>query len=63
MEADIENHWRTLYKLEKSFSEAPNALRIASAVKAKVESFKELVPMVQVKIRSLIKPYPAVLVH
>ncbi|XP_015226728.1 PREDICTED: dynein heavy chain 7, axonemal [Cyprinodon variegatus] len=48
VEADIENHWRTLYKLEKSFSEAPNALRMATTVKAKVEGFKELVPMVQV---------------
>ncbi|XP_029968156.1 dynein heavy chain 7, axonemal-like [Salarias fasciatus] len=48
VEGDASNYWRTLYKLEKDFSEVPKALYIVTAVKAKVEEFKEHIPMVQV---------------
>uniref|UniRef100_A0A669BJA2 Dynein axonemal heavy chain 7 n=1 Tax=Oreochromis niloticus TaxID=8128 RepID=A0A669BJA2_ORENI len=48
VEGDVGNYWRALYKLEKSLSEVPNALNIANTVKAKVEDFKEHIPMVQV---------------
>ncbi|XP_026150549.1 dynein heavy chain 7, axonemal isoform X2 [Mastacembelus armatus] len=48
VEADVGNYWRTLYKLEKSFTEVPKALNIATTIKAKVEEFKEHIPMVQV---------------
>ncbi|XP_058478991.1 dynein axonemal heavy chain 7 [Solea solea] len=48
VEEDVSNYWRTLYKLEKGFSEVPNALNIATTIKAKVDDFKEHIPMVQV---------------
>ncbi|XP_060945031.1 dynein axonemal heavy chain 7 [Limanda limanda] len=48
VEEDVSNYWRTLYKLEKGFSEFPKALNIATSMKAKIEEFKEHIPMVQV---------------
>uniref|UniRef100_A0A3P8WKL1 Dynein axonemal heavy chain 7 n=1 Tax=Cynoglossus semilaevis TaxID=244447 RepID=A0A3P8WKL1_CYNSE len=48
VEEDVSNYWRTLYKLEKGFCEDPNALNMATTIKAKIEEFKEHIPMVQV---------------
>ncbi|XP_026231920.1 dynein heavy chain 7, axonemal isoform X2 [Anabas testudineus] len=48
VEGDVGNYWRTLYKLEKAFAEVPKVLNIATTIKAKVEDFKEHIPMVQV---------------
>ncbi|XP_044073688.1 dynein axonemal heavy chain 7 isoform X2 [Siniperca chuatsi] len=48
VEGDVGNYWRTLYKLEKGFSDVPKALNIATTMKTKVEDFKEHIPMVQV---------------
>ncbi|KAK2839527.1 hypothetical protein Q5P01_013267 [Channa striata] len=48
VEGDVGNYWRTLYKLEKGFTEVPKALNIATIIKAKVEDFREHIPMVQV---------------
>ncbi|TMS06223.1 Dynein heavy chain 7, axonemal, partial [Larimichthys crocea] len=48
VEGDVNNYWRTLYKLEKGFNDVPNALNIATTIKTKVDDFKEHIPMVQV---------------
>ncbi|XP_029937135.1 dynein heavy chain 7, axonemal [Myripristis murdjan] len=48
VEGDVGNFWRALYKLEKGFSDTPNALSIATSVKAELETFKEHIPLVQV---------------
>jgi len=49
VEGDVGNYWRTLYKLEKGFSEMPSALKIVTTIKAQVEDFKEHIPIVQVR--------------
>lgn len=46
---DVGNYWRTLYKLEKGFSDVPKALSIATTMKMKVGDFKEHLPLVQVR--------------
>ncbi|KAG7268093.1 LOW QUALITY PROTEIN: hypothetical protein CRUP_011869 [Coryphaenoides rupestris] len=48
VEEDVGNYWRALYKLEKGFGDTPNALNIATQVKAEVDAFKEHIPIVQV---------------
>uniref|UniRef100_A0A8D0ADE4 Dynein axonemal heavy chain 7 n=1 Tax=Sander lucioperca TaxID=283035 RepID=A0A8D0ADE4_SANLU len=48
VEGDVGNYWRTMYKLEKGFSDVPKALGIATTMKTKVEDFKEHIPLVQV---------------
>uniref|UniRef100_A0A3Q3KEU7 Dynein axonemal heavy chain 7 n=1 Tax=Monopterus albus TaxID=43700 RepID=A0A3Q3KEU7_MONAL len=48
IEGDIGNIWRTMYKMEKGFTEVPKAMNIATTIKAKLEDFKKHIPMVQV---------------
>ncbi|XP_078260700.1 dynein axonemal heavy chain 7 [Rhinoraja longicauda] len=48
VETDAGNYWRGLYKLERAFSDSPNAFKIAHTVRKKVEEFKEHIPLVQV---------------
>lgn len=42
---EVDNNWRTLYKLTKTLFDVPGAKRIAEMVKAKVEKFKQFVPV------------------
>lgn len=43
----VENVWRTLYKLAKTLSDNPGAKRIAEMVRAKVEKFRQFLPVLQ----------------
>ena len=47
VDQEVGNYWRSLYKLEKGFSENPAPKKMAAKVKAKVEEFKENLPLVQ----------------
>lgn len=44
---EVENMWRTLYKLAKTFFDNPGAKRIAEMIRVKVEKFKYYVPLLQ----------------
>ncbi|KAH1026251.1 hypothetical protein HUJ05_010798 [Dendroctonus ponderosae] len=43
----VDNMWRTLYKLAKTLSDNPGAKRIAEMVRAKVEKFRQFLPVLQ----------------
>ncbi|KAG5895230.1 hypothetical protein JTB14_003447 [Gonioctena quinquepunctata] len=44
---NVDAVWRTLYKLAKTLSDNPGAKRIAEMVRAKVEKFKQFLPVIQ----------------
>ncbi|KAL1116324.1 hypothetical protein AAG570_005819 [Ranatra chinensis] len=43
----VDNMWKTLYKLAKTFIEVPGSKRIAEMVRGKVEKFRQFVPVLQ----------------
>lgn len=44
---EVELSWRTLYKLNKTLHDVPGAKRISEMVRAKVEKFRQFVPVLQ----------------
>lgn len=44
---EVEGMWRVLYKLAKAFFDNPGAKRIAETVRAKVEKFRQFLPVLQ----------------
>ncbi|KAL3855114.1 hypothetical protein ACJMK2_014343, partial [Sinanodonta woodiana] len=47
VDQEVGNIWRGLYKLEKGFDSVPTAKKIATKVKARVEEFREFMPLIQ----------------
>ncbi|XP_071449339.1 dynein axonemal heavy chain 3-like [Hetaerina americana] len=45
IEEEVDVTWKTLYKLTKTFHDLPGSKRVAEMVKAKVEKFKQLLPV------------------
>ena len=46
VDADVQNYWRQLYKLERQFQNQPVARKMAAKIRAKVDDFKEFLPLV-----------------
>ncbi len=46
VDQDVNNYWRQLYKLERQFQNQPVARKMAAKLRAKVDEFKEFLPLV-----------------
>ena len=42
---EVESMWKTLYKLSKSFSDLPGPKKVADSVRAKIERFRQYIPL------------------
>jgi len=42
---DVENMWKTMYKLGKAFSDQAGPRRVAETVRSKIERFKQYMPL------------------
>jgi dynein heavy chain len=48
VKAEVDSMWQTLYKLAKILYEIPGAKRVAEMIRAKVEKFRQYIPLLQV---------------
>lgn len=46
VDQDVNNYWRQLYKLERQFQNVPVSRKMAAKLRAKVDEFKENLPLV-----------------
>lgn len=53
---EVEGMWRVLYKLAKTFHDNPGARRIAEMVRAKVEKFRQFLPVLQTVCNKGLQP-------
>lgn len=53
---EVENMWRVLYKLAKAFFDNPGAKRVAETVRAKVEKFRQFLPVLQTVCNKGLQP-------
>jgi len=42
---DVENMWKTMYKLQKTFSDLAGPRRVAATVQKQIERFKQFLPL------------------
>jgi dynein heavy chain len=45
---EVDDMWQTLYKLAKILYDIPGAKRVAEMIRAKVEKFRQYMPLLQV---------------
>ena len=48
VEEEIGGMYRTVFKLTKTFSDAPGPRRVADSVKSKIDKFKVHIPLLQI---------------
>ncbi|XP_014666536.1 PREDICTED: dynein heavy chain 7, axonemal-like [Priapulus caudatus] len=46
VEQEVGNYWRTMYKLEKGFTDIPAAKKISQKVRRKMDDFKQHLPLI-----------------
>ncbi len=45
---EVQNMWRTMHKLQKTFADANNPRKVADYTKHKIDRFKNYLPVLQV---------------
>jgi dynein heavy chain len=53
---EVQNNWRTMHKLQKSFADAINPRKVADFTKHKIDRFKNHLPVLQIICNPGLKP-------
>lgn len=59
---EVQNNWRTMHKLQKSFADAVNPRKVADFTKHKIDRFKNHLPVLQIICNPGLKPRHWILV-